>query len=64
MIVFTDEDGQRARIVTLWETPEDEMSSRQGRSAMRDRVAAGAGMVVEGVELYEVPVCEILPGYD
>jgi heme-degrading monooxygenase HmoA len=64
LIVFTDEDGQRARIVTLWETPEDEMSSRQGRSAMRDRVAAGAGMVVEGVELYEVPVCEILPGHD
>jgi hypothetical protein len=64
LIVFTDEGGQRARIVTLWETPEDEMSSRQGRSAMRDRVAAGAGMVVEGVELYEVPVCEILPGHD
>src|SRR2546421_12897576 len=61
LLVFTDEDGQRARIITLWETPAAEVASRQGRSAMRDQVAAGAGMVVEGGELYEVPVCEVLP---
>src|SRR2546423_2995958 len=61
LIVLTDEDGQRARIITLWETPEAEVRSRQGRGAMRDQVAAAAGMVVEGVELYEVPVCEVLP---
>jgi len=61
LLVFTDEGGQRARIITLWDTAEAELSSRQGRSAMRDRVAAGAGMVIEGVELYEVPVCEVLP---
>ena len=60
LIVFTDEDGQRARIITLWETPEAETRSRQGRSAMRDQVAAAAGMVIERVELYEVPVCEVL----
>lgn len=64
LIVFTDEGGQRARIITLWETPEAEVSSRQGRGAMRDQVAAAAGMVVEGVELYEVPVCEVLPEGD
>lgn len=61
LLVFTDEGGQRARIITLWDTPEAEVSSRQGRSAMRDQVAAGVGMVVEGVEVYEVPVCEVLP---
>jgi hypothetical protein len=61
LIVFTDEDGQRARIITLWETPEAEVSSRLGRTAMRDQVAATVGMVVEGVELYEVPVCEVFP---
>jgi hypothetical protein len=60
LIVFTDEDGGRARIITLWETPEAELRSRQGRGAMRDQVAA-AGMVVERVELYEVPVFEVLP---
>jgi hypothetical protein len=31
---------------------------------MRDQVAAAAGMVVETVELYEVPVCEVLPAHD
>jgi hypothetical protein len=64
VIVFTDEDGQRARIITLWDTPEAELSSRHGRTAMRDQVVAAAGMVVESVELYEVPVCEVLPERD
>jgi hypothetical protein len=31
---------------------------------MRDQVVAAAGMVVESVELYEVPVCEVLPELD
>jgi hypothetical protein len=60
LIVFTDEGGQRARIITLWATPEAEVSSRHGRNAMRDQVAAGAGMAVEGMELYDVPVFEVL----
>lgn len=64
LIVFTDEGGQRARIITLWETAEAEVSSRQGRSAMRDQVAAGVGMVIEAVEVYDVPVCEVLPEPD
>ena len=62
LLVLTDEGGQRARIITLWETSEAEVRSRQGRGAMRDRVAAAAGMVVEGVELYDVPVCEVIAG--
>ena len=62
LLVFTDEDGQRARIITLWESADAEARSRQGRRAMRDRVAATAGMVVEGVELYDVPVCDVLSG--
>ena len=62
VIVFTDEERQRARLITLWETPETEARARQGRGAMRDRVAAVAGMEVQGVEIYDVPVCELLPG--
>jgi hypothetical protein len=28
---------------------------------MRNRVVATAGMSIAGVELYDVPVCEVLP---
>jgi heme-degrading monooxygenase HmoA len=61
LIVFTDEEGERARVITLWDTPEAEARARQGRGAMRDQVAAVAGMVVEGMELYDVPVLDVLP---
>jgi hypothetical protein len=64
LIVLTDEEGQRARLITLWDSPEAEAQARRGRSAMRDQVAAVAGMVVEGSEVYEVPICEVLPGRD
>jgi hypothetical protein len=61
LLVFTDQDGARARIITLWENAEAEERSREGRGAMRERVAETAGMTVEGIELYEVPVCELVP---
>jgi hypothetical protein len=60
-IVFTDEDGERARIITLWDTVAAEVSSRKGRTEMRNRVVEAAGMSIAGVELYDVPVCEVLP---
>jgi hypothetical protein len=61
LIVFTDEDAQRSRVVTLWETPEAEEKARRGRGAMRDQIAAAAGMAVEAFEIYEVAVYEV-PG--
>ena len=60
LIVFTDEEAQRARVMTLWDTPHDEARARRGRGEMRDQVAALAGMVVEGLEVYEVPVFDII----
>lgn len=60
-IVFTDENAERARIITLWDTPAAEERSRNGRTEMRNRVVATAGMSKSGVELYDVPVCEVLP---
>jgi hypothetical protein len=60
VIVFTDEESQRARVITLWETPEAEARARQSRGAMRDQVAAAAGMTVEAMELYDVPALEVL----
>jgi heme-degrading monooxygenase HmoA len=62
LIVFTDEENGRARVVTLWETPEDELRARQSRAAMRDQVALAAGMTVEGMEVYEVPALDVVPG--
>ena len=60
LIVFTDEEGQRARVVTLWDSAEAEVRARQSRGAMRDQVALAAGMAVEKMELYEVPALEVL----
>jgi heme-degrading monooxygenase HmoA len=61
VIVFTDQNGERARIITLWESAEAEERSRRGRTEMRDSVVATAGMSVVGLEIYEVPVCELIP---
>jgi heme-degrading monooxygenase HmoA len=60
LIVFTDEPNGRSRVVTLWETREDELRARQSRGAMRDQVALAAGMTVEGMEVYDVPTLEVL----
>lgn len=60
LIIFTDEDAQRSRVITLWDTPEDEARARSARGAMRDQIAAASGMAVVDFEIYEVPVCEVL----
>jgi heme-degrading monooxygenase HmoA len=60
LIVFTDERNQRARVITLWSTAQDEARARRSRGAMRDQVAAMAGMVVEGLEVYDAPVVDVL----
>lgn len=60
LIVFTDQDGARARIITLWENAESEERSRDGRGAMREKVAETAGMTVEAMEVYDVPVYEFV----
>jgi hypothetical protein len=60
LIVLTAEQDGRARIITLWDSTRAEERSRDGRGAMRDRIALAAGMAVEAVELYEAPICEVL----
>jgi hypothetical protein len=61
LIVFTDEENGRSRVVTLWDTPQDELRARQSRGAMRDQVAVMTGMTVEGMEVYDVPALEVIP---
>ena len=59
LLVFTDEETQSSRVITLWDTPEDEARARASRGAMRDQIAAVAGMEVVEFVVYEVPVFEI-----
>jgi heme-degrading monooxygenase HmoA len=58
LIVLTDEDGRRAQVMTLWETPEAEVAARESRTAMRDRIAELTGAEVVDFAVYEVAVFE------
>jgi hypothetical protein len=60
LVVLTDEDGQKARIITLWDTPDAERQARAGRGAMRDKLVGTIGMEVVGMELYDVPVLDLV----
>jgi heme-degrading monooxygenase HmoA len=60
LAVLTDEEAKRSRVITLWETAEDEERARAGRGAMRDAVAAASGMKVVAFEVYDVPVFELV----
>lgn len=61
LLVFTDEKAQTSRVITFWETPEAEARARSGCGAMRDAIAAAAGMEVVEFQVYEVPVYELVP---
>jgi hypothetical protein len=61
LIMLTDQSGGVARIITLWESSEAEVRARATRATMRDRLSATAGMTVEGLEIYELPVMQVLP---
>jgi hypothetical protein len=45
----------------LWETAEDEERARAARGAMRDQLAATAGMEVVSFEVFDVVAHELLP---
>ena len=55
VFVFVDAEGESSRVITLWETAEDELAARQSRGAMRDRLMGMAGLDVVGFDVYEVP---------
>jgi heme-degrading monooxygenase HmoA len=60
LVVMTDEEGEKARIITFWDTPEAEERARASRASMRDRLVGTVGMEVVGMELYEVPVLDLM----
>ncbi|MGE5689995.1 MAG: hypothetical protein ACM33B_05515 [Pseudomonadota bacterium] len=59
LVVLTDQDHERSRVITFWETAEDEARARESRAAMRDSVAATVGMNVVEIEVCDVPVLEL-----
>ena len=63
-MVFAAEETQTSHLITLWETPEDEERARASRGAMRDQLAATAGVEVVGFEVFEVVAHEYVPDAD
>jgi hypothetical protein len=59
--VFIDAGAGTSRLVTLWETAADEERARASRGAMRDQLAATAGMEVVDFGVFEVVAHELLP---
>ena len=59
--VFVEQAAGKARLMTLWASPEDEERARASRGAMRDQLAATAGMDVVEFEVLEVLAWEVLP---
>jgi hypothetical protein len=55
VFVFVDENANSSRVITLWETAEDEQAVRQARGAMRDQLMALVGLEVVSFDVYEVP---------
>jgi heme-degrading monooxygenase HmoA len=62
LLVFTSDESGQARVITLWDTAEDEQRARTSRGAMRDQLATTIGVTVESFEVYDVPVCEVVEG--
>lgn len=62
VLVLADENEKTSRVITLWETAQDELAARQARGAMRDQLMAMAGLEVVSFEVYEVPGHEYVGG--
>jgi hypothetical protein len=62
LVMLTEEASGTARVITFWESHEIELRSRTVRQAMREQIAGSAGLDVVDYRVWEVPVCEILPG--
>jgi hypothetical protein len=60
-LVLTDRNAETARLITLWDSAEDEERARASRGAMRDQLAATAGMEVVDFAVFEVVASEFLP---
>ena len=63
VFVLADPEGQVSRVMTLWDSADDELAARESRAAMRDQLMALAGLEVVAFDVYDVPGHEyIAPG--
>ena len=62
--VFVDADAGKARMLTLWESAADEERARESRGAMRDQLAAAAGMEVVEFGAWDVIAWEVVEDGD
>jgi hypothetical protein len=58
VLVLTGEE--KHGVITLWDTPHDEASSRQARLAMHETVSATVGMSLVDYTVYELPVVDVV----
>ena len=58
--VFVEHAAGKARLMTLWESADHEERARASRGAMRDQLAAAAGMEVAEFEVLDVLAWELL----
>jgi hypothetical protein len=52
--------AEKHGVITLWDTPQDEASTRPARLAMHDSVSAVAGMSLVDYEVYDLPVFDVV----
>ena len=62
VFVLSDPSEESSRIMTLWNTAEDERAARQSRGAMRDQLMGIAGLEVVAFDVYEVVGHEYVEG--
>ena len=54
LLILTNEDESRARVMTFWTSREALEASARGRETVRNSLAERLGVKVESVESYEV----------
>ena len=54
LLILTNQDENRARVMTFWTSREALEASARGREAVRNSLAERLGVKVESVESYEV----------
>jgi len=61
VFVLVDPDERTSRVITFWETAQDELAAREGRGAMRDQLMRLVGLDVVSFDVYDVAGHEFLP---
>jgi hypothetical protein len=51
--------AEKHGVITLWNTPQDEVSTRQARLRMHESASAAVGMSLVDYEVYDLPVFDV-----